>query len=206
MQTAVANFEASGDGSVSWPILAFFMILIMVLGALLFGLAGCGSTEAANITYKFAGAGSGAVGNVTFTEAPFTLVASADTHAITSSTSPCAVPQGVCQHFSVRAANVVFSLTTQNLTATFTSPADIFVNQTFPTVGLQRGGNPSNDILDIQDQAFATYDLKISLGPVGSLSVVLGQFNCTFGCVETTMGVLTVTRVANVTFAATPAQ
>lgn len=55
-------------------------------------------------------------------------------------------------------------------------------------------------MLDIQDQAFASYDLKTAIGPVGSSNVVIGQFNCNFGCVETTMGVLTVDSVANMTF------
>jgi hypothetical protein len=207
MGIAVANCEPSGRGFVSWPTRAFFFIaLIMAFGVLLVDLVACGSPGAANITYKFAGAASGSLGAVTFTDAPFTLVMSGDTHAVTSFTSPCAVPQGVCQDFSVPATNVIFSLTTQNVTATFTSTAGLFVNQTFPTVGLQRRGNLSNDILDIQDQAFATYKLQTAIGPVGSLSVVLGQFNCTFGCVETTMGVLTVTSVANVTFVASPAQ
>ena len=56
----------------------------------------------------------------------------------TPSTNACAVPQGVCQLFSVSATTVSFSLTKQNLSATFTSTAGIFVNQTFPAIGLQR--------------------------------------------------------------------
>jgi len=205
MRTAVVNCAPSRLDSVSSEFRALFFLV--AFGPLLFGLVGCGSPKAAspNITYTFAGAASGSLGNVTFTDAPFTLIVAADTRAVASSTSPCAVPQGVCQDFSVPATNVTFSLTTQNLTATFTSTAGVFVNQTFPSVGLQRRGNESNDIMDIQDQAFATYDLKTAIGPVGSLNVVLGQFNCNFGCVETTTGVLTVSSVANVTFAACPA-
>ena len=60
-------------------------------------------------------------------------------------------------------------------------------------------------MLDIQDQVFANYDLKTTIGPVGSPNVVLGQFNCNFGCVNTTMGSLTLDSVANTTLAATPA-
>jgi hypothetical protein len=156
------------------------------------------------MVYTFAGAASGSLGNVTFTDAPLTLVAVADTQAVTPSTKACAVPQGVCQLFSVAATTVSFSLTKQNLSATFTSTAGIFVNQTFPSIGLQRLGNQTGDMLDIQDQAFANYDLKSAIGPVGSSSVVLG-FNCNFGCVETTMGALTLDSVANTTFAASAA-
>ena len=130
---------------------------LVALGLLLFGTVGCGSPRANNtrMVYTFAGAASGSLGNVTFTD--------------------------------------------------FTSTAGIFVNQTFPAIGLQRLGNQAGDMLDIQDQTFATYDLKSAIGPVGSSSVVLGQFNCNFGCVETTMGALTLDSVASTTFAASAA-
>ena len=170
-------------------------------------MVACGSPKAPNtrIVYTFAGAASGSLGTVTFTDAPFTLVVDADTRAVSPSTNPCAVPGGVCHLFSVPATTVTFSLTQQNVSATFTSTAGIFVNQTFPAIGLQRLGNQTGDILDIQDQAFATYDLKSAIGPVGSPNVVLGQFNCNFGCVETAMGALTLDSVANATFAASAA-
>lgn len=180
---------------------------LFALGLLLFGLADCGSANVNNtrMVYTFAGAASGSLGSVTFTDAPFTLVAVADPRVVTPSTKACAVPQGVCQLFSASATTVSFSLTKQNLSTTFTSTAGIFVNQTFPSIGLQRLGNQTSDMLDIQDQAFANYDLKSAIGPVGSSSVVLGQFNCNFGCVETTVGALTLDSVSNTTFAASAA-
>ena len=153
-------------------------------------MVGCGSPKAPNtrIVYTFAGAASGSLGNMTFTDAPFTLVVDADTRAVMPSTNPCAVPGGVCHLFSVSATTVTLSLSQQNVSATFTSTSGMFVNQTFPAVGLQRLGSRTGDMLDIQDQAFANYDLKTAIGPVGSPNVVLGQFNCNFGCVNTTMG------------------
>ncbi len=184
----------------------FFAIFIISFGLLPLGIAGCGSSDPPNagMVYTFAGAASGSLGALTFTDAPFTLVVAADTRAVTPSTESCAVPEGVCHLLSVPATSVRFSLAQQNVTATFTSSAGMFVNQTYSSIGLQRLVNQT-DAIDIQGQAFATYDLKTAIGPVGSLTGVLGQFNCNFGCIETNMGVLTMDSVAGVTFAASSA-
>lgn len=111
----------------------FFAVFVVAFGLLLFGV-GCGSPNApkTDIVYTFAGAANGSLGNMTFTDAPFTLVVIADKLAVTPSTNPCAVPAGVCQIFSAPATTVKFSLTNQNVTATFTSTAGMFLNQTIP--------------------------------------------------------------------------
>lgn len=176
-------------------------VVSLTLALLLSGLLGCGSSGNTKMNYTFAGAASGSLGSTSFNNATFTLTMTADTRAVTSSTNPCAVPSGVCQLFLVPATTTIFSLPQQNQAATFTTTAEIFVNQTFPAVGLQRSGTQTSDMLDIQDQAFATYDLKSSIGPVTSSSAVVAQFNCNYGCVETSMGVLTINSVSNLTFA-----
>ncbi len=65
-----------------------FAIFIISFGLLPLGIAGCGSSDPPNagMVYTFAGAASGSLGALTFTDAAFTLVVAADTRALTSST------------------------------------------------------------------------------------------------------------------------
>lgn len=159
------------------------------------------------MTFMFQGTASGTFQSVSgtsvsFTDAPFTITATADAGDVTLSTHGCTVPSGACKIFSVpvTAANIYVG----TATAEITSPLTIFVNQTYPTLGLQR--RKGADLLDLQwNRAFATYELNGDLAPAERFfrePVAPAQFTCTQGCVVTSLGSLIVSKVQNVKFRA----
>jgi hypothetical protein len=155
------------------------------------------------ILYTFAGNATGTLGTMSFNNAPFTLQVGADTQDVTPSADTCAVPEGVCHLFLVPSKMVQFALTDAGVTAALTLTTSIAVNQTFPSVNLGHGPILSGaDILAVSDGAFATYDLTAAIGPVGSMSGSLAQFNCNFGCVTTDHGDLSLQSVSGVSFTA----
>jgi len=157
--------------------------------------------------YVFQGTASGIfepdAGSATaFADESFTLTVTADAGAIVSSAQRCAVLSGDCKLWLAPVASANISVA--GMTATITSPLRIFVNQTFPAVGLQR--QTGADLLDLQGQkAFATYDLSGDLElpePFFEKPTNVAQFDCAHACVLTNRGSLTVKSVQNVRFAA----
>ncbi len=163
---------------------------------------------ARRLVYVFQGTATGRVGLTLFRNQFFMLTLTADPTTIGQQTLACAVPSGTCTVFAVPGASATILITGVGQ-ATITSPVGVFVNQTFQTLGFTRmpiAAIANADLMDLQfDPAFGTYNLASALGPIGPFfptTVALGQFNCSFGCVMTSLGTLTVDTALQVTFAA----
>lgn len=180
----------------------FFLTAMLVLVL----LAGAQTARADGITYTFQGTASGSLGATQFANAPFTITVDAQTSQIALLPPQPCIPTP-CTTFDVPATMATFLVA--GFTGNITSPVGLFDNQTFTGLGLSRivGGVIGADLLDIGSPAFATYQLNSNLGPLGPFftsPVSLVQFNCSFGCVTTSLGGnLTFDTVQNVTFTAT---
>jgi PEP-CTERM motif len=160
------------------------------------------AVRGSSATYTFQGLGTGVLGTTSFTDSAFTIMLTGNTNSIVQSTQPC-IPSP-CTVFSEQATSATVSVA--GLTGTFTLPVGVFDNQTFTTLGFSRfsGGAVTGDIMDLQfNPAFGPYDLASSLGPIGPFTSNEGQFNCSFGCVTTSQGNLSMSSVSGVTFTAT---
>jgi hypothetical protein len=126
----------------------------VVLAALV-GLVGFGEARADPITYTFTGTASGSLGANAFTNASFTIVSTADTSQVTM-TGP-----GIFHIPDLTATVSVAGLGT----AAFTIPTINVSNQNLPGAGFSA---PDQDlaILFELNQAFASYDLTTSIGPL----------------------------------------
>ena len=173
----------------------------VLLSALL--LLGGQTAYADTLTYTFQGSGTGSIGTTSFTNSPFTITLTADSSSIVPFTDNTCLPTP-CTEFRVPAASAMVSV--DGMTTAITSSVGLFDNQTFTTQGLERfppsGGG--SDILDLQfNSAWGTYNLATSIGPIGPFTFSPAQFNCSYGCVTTGLGDLTMTDVSNVYFTAT---
>ena len=160
------------------------------------------AVRASSATYTFQGLGTGTLGTTSFSDSAFTITLTGDTNSIVQSTQSC-IPSP-CTVFSEQATLATISVA--GLTGTFTLPVGVFDNQTFTTLGFSRfsGGAVSADIMDLQfNPTFGSYDLASSLGPIGPFTFNPGQFNCSFGCVTTSLGNLSMSSDSSVTFTAT---
>ena len=162
--------------------------------------------KANSITYTFQGFGTGSLGTTSFTNSFFRIKLTADTSSIMQFTIPICKPSA-CTIFTVQATSAAISVA--GLMAAITSPVGIFDNQTFMGLGLGRrsasgpgGGGP--DFLDIGSSVFANYNLAHGLGPIGPFTGGVFQFKCSFGCVTTGLGNLSMSNASGVTFAASP--
>jgi hypothetical protein len=163
-----------------------FVLAAVVLGMM---VAAVPQAEAAPIIYTETAVGSGTLGTTSFTNAAITLTSTADT---TNVTNPLASFFGV--------TNTSAQVTVDSLgTATFTISTDTFDNQTFSPPAAGVGATSGGSILDTLNTAFATYNLKSSIGPVsGAAFIVPGQ---AFG---TNLGNFVLNSISgNVTFQAT---
>jgi len=149
-------------------------------------LAIAGTTFAALITFTFNGTGSGTVDGAPFTNADYTITLIGDTTAITN-------PSPGTFQLDTTATIVIGGIGT----ATVTELPGIFVSQNGSVLGFQCWGG--TDVLDLDDAAFATYDLATPLGPISGLhAAALAQFKN----VASTLGPITLSSSGPVTFQA----
>lgn len=152
---------------------------------------GCAlSAWAVPITYILSGTGTGSVGATPFADAAFTIRVFADTGSIAQS-SPL---------FQVEAISSTVDVTGFP-SAVFTVDERVLVAQDVPALAfsrsLSRGGN---DLLDIENAAFANYDLRSTFGPVfDPAPFAVSQF---WG-EPSTLGNVAFTSARDVTFTAT---
>jgi len=148
------------------------------------------------IEFRFVGIGTGVAGTTPFTNAPFTIVALADTADIQE------LPTGEGHtYLSVLAPSHIDIAGIGG--GRITQPTRVFANDFassgFPTVGLSRAGDSGADLLNLADPAFAGYDLATPIGPVfESDPLAVSQFRD----VASELGLLTFNDVALVTFQA----
>ena len=159
------------------------------------------AVRGSSATYTFQGLGTGALGTTSFTDSAFTIMLTGDTNSVVQFTQSC-IPSP-CTVFKEQATSATISV--DGLTGTFTLPVGVFDNQTFTSLGFSRfSGGTLIDIMDLQfNPAFGSYDLASSFGPIGPFTFDPGQFNCSFGCVTTSQGDLSMSSVSGVTFTAT---
>ena len=155
-------------------------------------LAGASLANAVEINYVFQGTGTGDLGGVQFTNAAFTMTVTGDTASVQDEGGGLFVSQASSTVIDIQGFNE----------ATFTIPTQMFDNQPGSVLGLSRSPDMA-DLLDLFDNAFATYDLKSSLNPVVVSDPFFGQFGCQNGCVGTDQGNLTFTDMSAITFSAT---
>jgi hypothetical protein len=112
------------------------------------------------ITFTETVTASGSLGANDFTNALVTITAIANTNGVRQ------VP-GYAGVLGVNDTSVTITVVGIG-TATFTGPVFTFVNTGIGQAGMDSGtiANPGTDILDVNNSAFKTYDLKTSIGPV----------------------------------------
>jgi hypothetical protein len=158
--------------------------------------------EATPITFIFEGTATGLTDNTRFTAAPFIIVADADTVNIVT-VPPGASAYAPSGEFSLDTDSAIFAITGIG-TGTFTLGTRVFVargvvlNSQGPLniLGISRAGLNGNDLMDFTNPAFATYDLKTALGPLFIGNVIVA------GAIPTTLGILNLDNVTDVTFIA----
>jgi len=149
-------------------------------------LALAGMTIAAPITFTFSGNGSGTVNGAPFTDADYTITLIGDTTAITN-------PSPGFFQLNTTATIDIASIGT----ATVADLVGIFVNQDTSVLGFQHQGG--SDLLDCDNEAFATYELATPLGPITGLTAhTLNQFTN----LASTLGPITLSSSGPVTFQA----
>jgi hypothetical protein len=127
----------------------------VVLAALI-GMAGFGEARADPFTYTETATASGSLGATRFTDAFVTLTATADTSQIMTGQ----------RFFQVN--NLTTTVSVSGLgTAAFTNRTQTFNDQSFPGAGI----TDLVDILDVDNPALATYDLRTSIGPLTGVTV-----------------------------------
>jgi hypothetical protein len=153
-------------------------IATAVAAALLLG----GGASAGPITYTETTVASGSLGGTSFTNALVTLIATADTNNVT-------LDSPLLNSFDVN--NIVTTVTVSGIaTGAFTFNTLTFDNFQTSVAGIEVGsvGSLGANILDVENAAFATYDLKSSIGPISgvphfnpgaSFATTAGNFNIT---------------------------
>ena len=147
-------------------------------------------SHAAFITYNISGTGSGTLGSTVFNGAAFTITATADTSQVTSP---------LANVFAV--TDISASITIANLGPASFSSTMIVDNQSSSIAGISTtasGTPPLAAILGVSNAAFATYDLKTSIGPLSGTPV----FNSGF-VYSTSQGNLTFNSITSASFQAT---
>lgn len=140
----------------------YFWRSMMVPFAILVSLTCAEQGLAVPFVYRFDGTGTGTLDVFSFTNAAFSINAFADTADV----------RGLPGFFEVWNSSTTIDIGFAH--GTFLVPTRLFVNQFIPALGLSRG----IDLLDINNAAFATYDLKTAIGPVfDATPFAVEQFN-----------------------------
>jgi hypothetical protein len=131
-----------------------FGIKLFGLATLALLLGGAGRAVAMPIVYTDQATASGTLGSTPFTNALVTVTFTGDTNTVTGGVPFFTNTVGVAQ---VTVAGIG--------TATFTNPMETFDNQTQQFAGIADISGSPVSVLDTQNAAFATYDLKSFIGP-----------------------------------------
>jgi PEP-CTERM motif-containing protein len=127
---------------------------------------GCVAAQAAPISYTISAVGSGSLGTNSFSDVSFTITSTADTSQIDIN-SPLFPDILVVTNES--ATIEISGLGTATFTSTLSDFANQYVgpqwNRTVGAVGVTDISD-GYDIIDVQNSAFDTYDLRSSIGPV----------------------------------------
>jgi hypothetical protein len=143
-----------------------------------------------NIIYTFSGTGDGSIGAMTFTNTSFVIRVLADTNLIYTIPEPGFIIFG---NDSLSSSIEVTGIGT----AGFTTGTKVFVNQTGSVLGFSRSGDQSDDLLDLTNPAFASYDLRLSFAPVFLPGPGEG-----FGGQPSTLGLVNLSSTKDITFGA----
>jgi hypothetical protein len=147
---------------------------------------GLGGAQAESITFTFDGTGSGTLGGSAFSDEAFTITVIADTLDVASCGS------GVVSVDSLSADIFISGFEV----ATFSISTRVF-DHSSGALGFSRGTCVGADLLDIRDDAFMTYDLTTSIGPI----FVAQPFAVEqFLNIPTTGGILTMRSAQDITF------
>jgi len=148
------------------------------------GMAAIGM--ASTITYTEQITASGTIGSAAFEDALLTLTFTGDTTNVT----------GGSGFFSIDATGTTISISGIGSGTVTDSGMDVFVNQGFapPAAGF---GSSQGSILDTLDNAFGTYALTTSIGPITDTNFI--RPDLTFA---TTLGGLNIASGGNSTFTA----
>jgi hypothetical protein len=161
------------------------IVLALISGGFL--LAVPARSVADMVTYTLTADASGSLGDSNFSDALVTLTFVGDTGTVTNPSS------GIFRN-AVGTATVTVGGTTATLDDG-SAPADVFVNQTDQTAGIETFAT----ILTVQISALANYDLTTSIGPLTGTAA--GALNTQYA---TTAGNLELTSLASTgTFQAT---
>jgi hypothetical protein len=161
--------------------------------ALLFFVAP--AARAATLLYVIMGNATGSADGAGFSAAPFSIALVADSSSITQDMD--AAKLGIIIYESPPVAG---SIAIQGVGfGLFSNPIAVFVNQTFTGAGVTK--NVGGDLLDMNTPAFGTLDLHAPFGPITPDQA----YPVYFDGIGTSIGVITFTSVANVSFEAVPA-
>lgn len=166
--------------------------LFVVPVVALLWLAGASLGRAGTITYTFTGTGTGDLGGVLFTNAPFTITEVGNPNQISSCGTGCFTVNDLLSTIAVAG----FPL------ARVRTPVRVFDNQTLDALGYSRSVG-SDDLMDLRDSAFVTYNLATAFGPIFvAAPFSVDQFNCIDGCITTSQGDVAFSSIVDVTFTA----
>jgi hypothetical protein len=127
-------------------------------------VATAGRAPAMPITYTETVTASGSLGSTTFTNALVTLTATADTNNIVNY---------LPGYLGVNNTTATVSVAGDG-SGTFTIPTLTYDSQLFSAAGFESGttGVPGSNILDVGNSAFATYNLRSSIGPLSGTPAI----------------------------------
>lgn len=127
--------------------------------AVALGLTFLTTAQATLITYKLSGVGTGTLGSSSFTAAPFTITATADTDDITLS-SP-----GVYRVFTLTDEILIMGLAP----ASFIGRTIVVDNQNIERAGFS-DQSANRSVFFVINSQFSSYDLSTSIGPESGTS------------------------------------
>jgi hypothetical protein len=156
-----------------------------------------GQAHSSPMQYTFSGTGTGTFGTAPFTSAHFLITANADTRDISQVGE--GVSQILVQSASVQVtgfANGQFGVGLRLFQGPFYSVPPGSAGDA--TVGLSLATGP--DLMDLFSRYFVSYVLSKPLGPI--LTTPDYQSRLSFNNIDTTIGAMTLTSSANVTFTA----
>jgi hypothetical protein len=166
--------------------------LFVVPVVALLWLAGANLSRAGTITYTFTGTGTGDLGGVLFTSALFTITEVANPSQISSCGIGCFTVNDLLSTIAVAG----FPL------ARVRTPVRVFDNQTLDALGYSRSIG-SDDLMDLRDSAFGTYNLATAFGPIFvAVPFSVNQFNRIDGCITTSQGDVAFSSIVDITFTA----
>jgi hypothetical protein len=149
-------------------------------------VCGLGGAQAESIRFTFDGTGSGTLDGSAFSDEAFTITLIAETADVVSCGSDVLSVDSLYAYIFIPDFEV----------ATFSISTRVFDHRS-GALGFSQGTCGGSDLLDIRDDAFVTYDLTTSIGPIFvAQPFALEQF----ANIPTTGGILTMSSARDITF------